>query len=129
MVATRSGGDVVDLAYLRFDEPASLRILQSAEVGNFESGTIEITPGGVSGNVALSTIFTFRVVAENAEGDLLAGAFPVSWTTSNPSVLDFRGDEKEKSNIVELSSKSAGTANVSVTLGRLSASFDVTVAP
>lgn len=129
VTATRSGGDVVDLAYLRFDEPVALRILQSAEVGNFESGTIEITPGGVSGSVKTSTLFTFRVVPENANGELLAGAFPVEWTNSNPAVLSFGQSKPKEDNIVVLESKAPGTSEISVKLGKLEAKFNVEVAP
>lgn len=129
VVATRSTGEVVDLGYLRFDDPARLRILQSAEVGNFESGTIEIDPGGVSGSVKTSTFFTFRVVAENEAGEILAGAFPVKWTNSDSTVAVFHQSDPDKDNIIQLESKSAGTSTISVTFGKLTSSFDLEVAP
>lgn len=129
VVATRSSGDVVDLGYLRFDDPARLRILQAAQAGNFESGTIQINPGGVSGSVKTSTFFTFRVVAENQNGELLAGAFPVTWTNSNTSVAVFRNNDPTRDNIVELESKGAGTSTITVSFGKLTSSFDLVVSP
>ena len=116
---------VVDLTAISIGDPKTLKLLQATPDGKFLGGSVTIGPGGVSATANVQYTFRFRALPLDDRGQILAGALPCAWTTSDANVAKLTSNPAD--NIAVVVSGAAGTATVKVTLGPLSGEVAIKV--
>jgi len=124
VVATNEGVPV-DFGNVELVAPAGLKILAATPQGSFEGVEVDFGNGGVSAEVDAQFTFKFRAIVTDEAGDLLAGALPCLWETSDSDVATITSDPTD--NVVVIVSGEAGTATVSVAYGDFTGSISIDV--
>ncbi len=121
----RVGGAPVDYALVNLKPVDHIKLLEASPQGDFKGGTISIGSGGVSAQANVTYTFKFRVVPVDGDGHILAGAFPIAWSSTNDSIVKLTSAAND--NVATFQSGSAGHAAVHVTLGTFSGDIAITV--
>lgn len=115
VLAQQLDGTAIDFANLEIVAPAKYEILQATPQGDFRGANVNLGGGSVSAQASVVYTFKFRVVARGEDDNILAGALPCQWTSSNEQVAKIEGDAT--SNVVTVKSASAGNSDITVTFG------------
>lgn len=124
VVATK-GGVPVDFGNIQLVDPAGLKILAATPQGSFEGVEVDFGNGQVSAEVNAQFTFKFRALVTDADGEILAGALPCLWETSDSDVATITSDPAD--NVVVIVSGAAGTATVSVAYGDFTGEITIDV--
>jgi hypothetical protein len=124
-VVAAKDGVPVDFGTVELVEPAGLKILAATPQGSFEGVEVDFGNGEVSAEVDAQFTFKFRAIVVDGEGEILAGALPCLWETSDSDVATITSDPAD--NVVVIVSGEAGSATVSVTYGELTGSITIDV--
>ncbi len=112
--------EVIDMVHLHTVAPTQIVVAKKLISGDF-SGEI----GNVSFDVDLDDAIQLRAAPADADGNILAGALPCTWTSMDATVVEISGDETD--NVVSLITKNTGQGKLLVELGELAAEVTVDV--
>lgn len=105
----------IDFANIEVVAPSKFKILQAKPDGDFRGIDVDFSGKGASAGVDTQFTFRFRAIVTGPDDEILAGALPCTWVSSNPDVARITSDPA--SNMVTLVSGVAGTSLVEVDLG------------
>jgi hypothetical protein len=117
---------LVDLTTVVIGQPDHIKVLQGTPQASFKSGSITIGTGGVTTTSTGTYTFHFRAFMVDKSDNILAGAFPCNWTSSDTTIATVTTDTKSNISSV-VSQMKAGSTTVTVSLGTMTANILITV--
>lgn len=114
-------GKIDDFLHVHVLDQGGIAISRRDEGGDSFSGSF----GNVSVEVTTGLSVTLRAAPTDDQGELLAGALPCEWQSSDEDIVAIIGDPTD--NVVELDLGNAGTATLTVKLGNVEATTDIVV--
>jgi hypothetical protein len=119
-------GNAEDLVHVTIEQIDHIEFAHTAPMGGSFKG--EVTAPGLMASFTVQggpVTQLFRVVPLTKDRRLLAGALPVKWTSSDPSVVQVMTDPTQ--NIITVQILKSGTATLHVTLGETAGDVTLTV--